>query len=79
MSTATLNIKLSPRRILTEREAADYCGLPAKKFSHFCRVSPVQLPGVNVRYDIRDLDEWLDGMKSGLPNGDDDIIGKLGK
>jgi hypothetical protein len=39
----------------------------------------VQLPGVNVRYDIRDLDEWLDGMKSGLPNGDDDIIGKLGK
>ena len=78
MSTATLNIKLSPRRMLSAREAADYCGVPQKKFSVVCRVSPVQLPGVDLRYDMRDLDEWLDGLKSGMPNGDDDIIGKLG-
>lgn len=78
MSTATLNIKVSPRRMLTAREAAEYCGLPLKKFTHYCRVSPVRMPGVDIRYDMRDLDEWLDGMKSGLPNGDDDIIERLG-
>lgn len=79
MSTATLNIKVSPRRMLTAREAADYCGLPLKKFTHHCQVSPLQLPGEEIRFDMKDLDEWLDGMKSGLPNGDDDITGKLGK
>ena len=65
--------------MLSAREAAEYCGVPQKKFSGVCRVSPVQLPGVDLRYDIRDLDEWLDGLKAGMPNGDDDIIGKLGK
>lgn len=79
MSTATLNIKVSPRRMLTDREAAEYCGLPLKKFSHYCPVQPVKLPGGDLRYDIRDLDEWLDGMKSGLPGGDDDILDKLMK
>lgn len=79
MNTATLNLKVSPRRMLTAREAAEYCGLPLKKFSHYCSVPPVQLPGVDARYDMRDLDEWLDGMKAGVPNGDDDITGKLGK
>ena len=79
MSTATLNLKVSPRRMLTIREAADYCGLPQKKFTHYCRVSPIQIGGVDQRYDMRDLDHWLDGMKSGLPDGDDDIIALLKK
>ena len=79
MSTATLNIKVSPRRMLSAREAADYCGLPLKKFPMACKVAPVQLPGVDVRYDIRDLDQWIDGLKGDTPNDDDDIIGKLGK
>jgi hypothetical protein len=78
VSTATLNIKVSPRRMLTAREAAEYCGLPAKKFPAVCRVAPVALPGDELRYDMRDLDDWLDGLKGGAPN-DDDIIGKLGK
>jgi hypothetical protein len=78
MNTATLNTKSSPRRILTAREAADYCGLPHHKFSIICRVAPIQFHGVQIRYDMRDLDEWLDGLKSGNPTGEDDIIWKLG-
>ena len=65
--------------MLSAREAADYCGVPVKKFPSVCRVMPVQLPGADLRYDMRDLDEWLDACKVGCPNGDDDIIGKLGK
>lgn len=79
MSTATLNIKVSPRRMLTAREAADYCGLPLKKFSHYCRVLPVRFPGGEVLYDKNDLDLWIEGLKSGLPNNDDDIVGQLRK
>jgi hypothetical protein len=41
-------------------------------------VAPIQFQGIDVRYDMRDLDEWLDSLKSDNPNGEDDIIGKLG-
>lgn len=78
MSSATLNIKVSPRRMLNERESAEYCGIPPKRFSTTCPVTPVLLADQR-RYDMKDLDEWLDGLKSGAPNDDDTIIGKLGK
>ena len=65
--------------MLTIREAADYCGLTTKKFQHLCKVSPVQFPDADLRYDMRDLDGWLDSLKADAPDDDDDIIGKLGK
>ena len=77
MSTATLNIKVSPRRMLSIREAADYCALPIKRFHVLCSVSPILMPTGKNLYDIQDLDRWLDGLKIGQPNGDDDIIGRL--
>lgn len=79
MNIATLNLKTTPRRMLTEREAAEYCALPIKKFSHFCPVAPITFPGVPPRFDQKDLDHWIDSLKTGLPNGDDDIIGRLHK
>jgi hypothetical protein len=78
MSTATLNIKIAPRRMLTAKEAAGYCGLSEKGFAHFCNVPPVQLPGPELRYDMHDLDAWLDSLKTGVPYADDDIVGRLG-
>lgn len=79
MTTATLRLKISPRRMLTGQEAADYCGLPIKKFSNACQIKPVQLPSSDMRYDIRDLDHWLDGLKSNHPDEDDEIIERLRK
>lgn len=64
--------------MLSTREAAEYCGVPAKKFGAVCPVTAVQLPGLEPRFDMRDLDDWLDACKAGSNNGDDDIIGKLG-
>ena len=77
MSSATLNIKVSPRRMLNSREAAGYCGLSARRFPLECGIPPVQMPGGVKVYDIRDLDIWIDGLKDGTPNDDEAIIGRL--
>lgn len=77
MASATLNIKVSPRRMLGAREAAEYCGIAPKRFPAECGVTPVAMPSGERRYDMRDLDAWLDSLKSGDTSGDDELIGKL--
>ena len=77
MSAATLRLIVPPRRMLSPRDAADYCGMPAKRFAGDCRVAPVIMPGGAKLYDMRDLDLWLDSLKAGAADVDDDILGKL--
>ncbi|MER8581734.1 hypothetical protein NKG95_24095 [Mesorhizobium sp. M1423] len=64
--------------MLPAKEAADYCGIPAKRFPSECRVPPVEMPSGAKLYDMRDLDAWIDTLKSGDPSGDDELLGKLG-
>lgn len=77
MASATLNIKISPRRMLSSGEAAAYCGLPSKQFPVICNVAPVLMPGGRRLYDLQELDIWLDGFKSGASESDHDILGRL--
>ncbi len=77
MSAATLRLIVPPRRMLPKREAAEYCGLTAKRFEAECRVAPVAMPGGTIVYDMRDLDAWIDSLKSGAGDADDDILGRL--
>jgi hypothetical protein len=63
MSTATLNLSIMPKRMLSKREAAHYCGLPLRHFERICPVKPVSL-GDRLLWDIRDLDVWLDSLKA---------------
>ncbi len=70
MATATLNLKVSPRRMLSAREAAEYCGMPTKHFRADCPVEPVELPRGLKLFDIRDLDHWLDDLKGGTDDAD---------
>lgn len=53
-------------RLLTKREAAQYCGLSAATFGGVCPVRPIALgEGARMhRYDVRDLDKWIDGLKA---------------
>jgi hypothetical protein len=37
------------------------------------------MPNGKQLYDIRDLDDFLDGLKNSQPNDDEDIIGRLGR
>jgi hypothetical protein len=73
-----LHIKVTPRRILTEKEAAEYCGVSANKFRGICPVSPVQFPDGRKAYDMRSLDTWLDGLNGENAHSDDAILNRLG-
>ncbi len=65
MPTATLNLTLVSRRMLTRREAAEHCGRPLKMFEVECPVPPVKFANGDLRWDVRDLDVWLDTLKTG--------------
>lgn len=75
MATATLNLRVTPRRLLKPAEAAEYCGRSLKRFQAECPVAPVRFPDGDRLFDMHDLDGWIDGLKGGVA---DDIIGKLG-
>ncbi|MFT3724632.1 MAG: hypothetical protein QM773_13745 [Hyphomonadaceae bacterium] len=64
--------------MLSAREAAEYVGLPAKRFQQGCPVRPIELPGGGVAYDMHDLDKWIDALKAGTGDDDDSILDKLG-
>jgi hypothetical protein len=77
MASATLNIKVTPRRMLTAGEAAVYCGMTAKKFPVVSGLRPVEMPGGRKLYDIREIDAWLDGLRDGACSTDNDIVERL--
>ena len=62
MLTTTLNLRVSPRRMLKTSEAAEYCGMSAAQFKA-CPVTPVDMSGAGKRFDMVDLDNWLDALK----------------
>lgn len=79
MATANLNFSVIEKRMMSETEAASYCGLAAKHFKICCTVQPVNLGGKALRYDKRDLDQWIDTEKTGeADNSHDAILARLG-
>ena len=78
MGSANLNISVINKRMLKQAEAADYTGLPVKHFKVNCPVQPIELRPGTMLYDKRDLDVWIDGMKSGVEQiTHAEILGKL--
>ncbi len=75
--TITLTINLVPKRMLTKKEAATHCGRPLNRFEAECPIAPIKFANGDVRYDVVDLDAWLDNLKN-RGNDADDIIGRLG-
>jgi hypothetical protein len=68
------------QRMLPIRKAAKYCGEPFSTFQAVCPARPIKLhERAKPRYDIFDLDEWIDFKKSGVmqEGSDDEIIEKL--
>jgi hypothetical protein len=64
MSSAVVNLTVIAKRMLTKREAAEHCGRPLKRFELECPVAPLGFPNGDLRYDVRDLDGWLDSLKN---------------
>lgn len=78
MSTALVSVTLISKRMLAKREAAEHCGRSLKNFEVECPVSPIRFPNGDLRYDVRDLDKWLDTLK-GETHDTGQIIAKLGR
>lgn len=78
MTNTMLNIKVVQPRMMSIRQAADYIGIPVKRFNRICSVRPIALAEGDERYDIRDLDQWLDLLKAGHPDPDNEIVERLG-
>jgi len=78
MSSAVLQINVIPKRMLTKAEAAHHCGRSLIRFQRECPCPPVTFPNGDVRFDIQDLDIWLNSLKAGsLDRSADDIVARL--
>jgi len=77
MTMATLNLRVAPRRMLSLKEAAEYCGVAPKKFPIEIPVPPIDMPGGQRLYDIKDLDDFIDNLKAGASDSREDIVGRL--
>lgn len=61
----------APRaRLVTLTQAAAYCGVSAPVLKGVCPVRPIALgSGKRLqRFDVRDLDAWIDGLKGDNDN-----------
>jgi hypothetical protein len=74
MTTATVCLRVQPYRLLTRAEAAHYCRRSVKKFAEQCPVKPIEMADGDLLWDVRDLDQWIDSLKTGLADEDTDSI-----
>ena len=65
MSSAMLQINWQPKRMLTVAEAAHHCGRSLTRFKIECPVAPLIYPNGDRRYDVQDLDVWINSLKAG--------------
>jgi hypothetical protein len=54
-----------PPRLLTKAQAASYCGMGIESFTVNCEVKPIRVRSGarGLRWDIQDLDKWIDRLK----------------
>lgn len=78
MATTNLSISVVEKRMLRASEAAHYTGFAASQFSRECPVLPIELSTGAKLWDKRDLDAWLDSLKSGTKGmSEAAILGRL--
>lgn len=73
-----LDVRMTPRRMVNAREAAEYTGLTAGIFKAACPVAPIEMAHGRQLYDLRDLDRWIDTLKAGASDDDDALLSRLG-
>ena len=79
MSSTMVQINVVPIRMLTMAEAARHCGRSLTRFKVECPVDPIKFSNGDLRWDVQDLDVWINSLKDGAGDHDADaIIEKLG-
>lgn len=79
MSSAQVNLTIVPKRMLNKHEAATHCGRSLKRFEVECPVSPVRFPNGDLRFDVKDLDLWLDQFKENAQDSESILRRLVGK
>lgn len=70
-------LPLPTKRLLTGEQAAQYLGLKSvSSLRAHVRIAPVQI-GSSVRYDVRELDRWVDVQSRSRPLSAEDWLEKL--
>jgi hypothetical protein len=64
-------------RLLTQGQAAAYCGVCVEVFKKACPVPPVSLLERIPRYDRRALDRWIDSISNFRPIEDGDDLERM--
>jgi hypothetical protein len=64
-------------RLLTQGQAAAYCGVSVGVFTKACPIVPVKLLGRVPRYDRASLDTWLDSLSEFRPRDSEGDLGAL--
>lgn len=77
MTTANVFLAVVSKRMLTKREAAVYCGRSVREFVNECPAAPIGFPNGDELFDLHDLDNWLNGLKS-RTDDTEKIIRRLG-
>jgi len=77
MTAAKVTLYIKPYRLLTKTEAADYCRRSPKKFEAQCPVQPLEMADGGRLWDIRDLDAWIDSLKTEGGEDADGIVARL--
>jgi predicted DNA-binding transcriptional regulator AlpA len=65
--------KIAPR-LLTKAEAAAYCGISAALFDRLCPVRPLRFSERLVRFDVSDIDSWIEALEGPAKNADTDWL-----
>jgi hypothetical protein len=63
--------------MLTYSEAAHHCGRSVIRFKAECPCSPVRFPNGDQRFDVQDLDTWINSLKAGMNDGAEAIVARL--
>lgn len=68
--TSAANDNAPRARLVTLTQAAAYCGVSTPIMKGLCPVIPISLgAGKRLdRFDVRDLDSWIDSMKANNDN-----------
>ena len=74
MASATLQINVIPKRLLNQSEAAHHCGRSVARFKIECSVHPLEFPNGDLRWDVQDLDAWINSLKAGAGDRDAEAI-----
>ncbi|MBQ4808901.1 hypothetical protein J4717_15610 [Phaeobacter sp. HS012] len=78
MATTNLNISVIDKCMMRPSEAASYSGLPVEHFKATCPVRPVELKQDTLLWDRKDIDDWIENVKSGaVSDTREDILDRL--